>query len=256
LIFKKYLVEPQGNVWVATSDEGLGKSLLQERVAQVDHWFFDLDDTHTDSPAAEMARKAVRTSRLSPYWLGWVARTGPQLLTKGKGAHSESWKAYVDTFLKDPETGRFRDPKTEGELYEMFRDPESRLYKGVVDFSKELGLLREEGKKGPTAAYVTRNLAVVARQFAKHLGIDSVHAEVGDKYDKIFARRSEIEKRNGDLNYGVIGDSREDEGVVRALSGAANVLSIQVMDRPGRRQLDGFDVAIGKDYRGLVDLMQ
>ena len=238
----RYLVEPQNRIWVAVSDDFTSGDAVQEleaRVRSVQTWFFDLDDNHADSPGKKIAKRAIGTNHFSPSYIGWCAQTAWKLALKGKAGESETWRDYVDSFLRSEEAL--------GDVKRIFT-PESAkdsLYSGVEDFC---GLV-----SGAERFYVTRNIAEVAEAYANALGFNCFFPE---SYNKGKVVEEYVKKNPNVASFGVDGDSEEDATMIEVLRFYdKEVLGFYSMDKPNGEMHPKFDVSVSKDRSGLVQLL-
>src|SRR3989344_4423125 len=199
----RYLIEPQNGIWVAVTDNFSNDNAVEElrkRTGAVQTWFFDLDDNHADSPAKKIAKLALGTNHFSPRYVGWCAQTAWKLVQKGKAAESETWRDYVNSFLR-----------SEGALEEVRRrfTPESAresLYSGVEDFCRLVS--------GAERFYVTRNIAEIAEAYAGALGFNGFFPELDNKERVV----EEYVRRNSHVvRFGVDSDSEEDAAMINVL---------------------------------------
>lgn len=238
----KYLVEPKNGIWVAVGDYFSGRDAVEElrnRTRAVQTWFFDLDDNHADSPAKNIAKQAIGTSHFSPSYVRWCVDTAWKLARNGKAAESETWRNYVNTFLRSEEALE--------EVRKRFT-PESvrkSLYSGVENLCRLVS--------GAERFYVTRNIAEVAGAYASALGFNGFFPE-SDRKERIV---EEYAKRNPHIvRFGVDGDSEEDAVMVDVLRFYdKEVLGFYSIDKPNGEIPLKFDVSVSKDRRGLVGLL-
>jgi|SRR3989344_352019 len=213
---------------------------LRQRINGVQTWFFDLDDNHAPSPAKKIARRAIGTSHLSPKYLQWCASTALKLAKKEKAAESETWKDYVDSFL--------RNTKARAEVQRLFTPEYARqsLYPGVEDFC---GLISDAQR-----FYVTRNIAEVVRVYASILNFDGFFAEANNKeriVEEYLQSHPHVER------YGVEGDSEEDAGMIEILQFyKRDVVSLYSTDDPSSKINKRFDYSLSKDRTELVELLR
>lgn len=238
----RYLVEPRNGPWVAVSEgfsRGSAIEDLENRTRAVQTWFFDLDDNHANSPAKMIAKQAIGTNHFSPRYAWWCARTAWQLARKGKAAESETWRDYVNSFLRS------------GEALEEARrrfTPESAkqsLYPGVEDFCRLVS--------GAHRFYVTRNIAEVVEAYVSALGLNGSFPESADKGRVV---EEYVQKNPHVVRFGVDGDSEEDVAMIDVLQFYhREVLGLYSMDRPNNEMNPKFDVFVSKDRSGLVSLL-
>jgi hypothetical protein len=236
----KDLIKPRYNTWVGTNDDQLMRDgALMSRLSSVEVWFCDLDDNHAKSPAKYFARNAVGTSYFSKDFICWCSRTGIDLARRGKSAHSDTWREYIDLFLRSDkaleEVERIFNPKTAGNY----------LYPGVKSFCS---ITRDSGAK---RHYVTRNIAEVAKSFARYLSFDGYRAEAfekGEVVKEFIARFPQFQ------SFGVDGDSDEDGDMIDTLRSAGkDVFSVYTMKERKEKLADSrFDVFTSKSRLGLV----
>ncbi len=238
----KFLIEPQNGLFLGTQDTTQSAESiidnLRERFYSTEAWFLDLDDNHAKSPAKMIAKRALGTSRFNPSYLNWCLQTAVALATRGKASESESWRDYVEKFLRNPESIEEVRKVITPEL------AKNSFYPGVLDLC---GMLT--GRK----IYVSRNIEPIIRVYAGVANIDDCIAECSDKSFPV----SEYLTRNLHLNnVGIEGDSEEDIKMIEAArSRDRKVISICSMDSP-EKPVEGFDFYVSKDRRGLVELLR
>jgi len=239
----KFLYGPEQGTWVATPHADLEARTVARKILSADVCISDLDDTDADSPAKEIAFKALGTSYLSPRYLGWLAATAFQYLGHGKAAESAAWRDYIDTFLHN-------NPQGLREVVDHFTPErvEATLHPGV----KEL-----YGHLAATRVYFTRNIPPVAKLFEQAAGVSCHAAEV-------FHKAQAIEKFNHNFphfqRYFVKGDSTEDQEMVEVLQFLVKMNRIESVVSCRRLDLatditGPWDIGVPKDYRGLVALL-
>ena len=238
----RYLVKPQNGIWVAVTDNFSNDNAVEElrkRTGAVQTWFFDLDDNHADSPAKKIAKRAIGTNHFSPRYVGWCAKTAWKLAQKGKVAESETWRDYVDSFLRGEEALEY--------VRRLFTPESARksLYSGVEDFC---GLV-----SGAERFYVTRNIAEVAEAYAGALGFNGFFPESDNKEGVV----EEYVRRNSHVvRFGVGGDSDKDAAMIDVLRFYdKEVLGFYSMDKPNDEVHPKFDFYVSKDRSGLVELL-
>lgn len=242
----RYIIKPHRGIFVAITDAFVnGTSIdevvdkLRRRTRAVQTWFFDLDDNHADSPAKNIARKAMGTSHFSPHYLGWCAQTAWKLAREGKAAESEVWKEYVNRFL--------RNEKALAKIKSIWTPESARqsLYPGVEDFVQLISSAKR--------LYVTRNISEVAEAYTRALGLDGFFPETDHK-EKIV--ENYVQRNPGVERFGVDGDSEEDAAMIDVLKFyRKEVLGLYSMDKPNGRVHPAFDVSVSKDRTGLVRLI-
>jgi len=207
----------------------------------------DIDDCVGPSPAKEIAFGKLKEPAylVNPKFLLWCGLTGFKLATKGKSAESETWKQFIEYFLRDP--AELRKITSE---YTRESIPE-RLYPNVQRF---YGLL----PNGMTKIFLSRNIAPVCDAYGLALGFSDVWAEQFDKKTSIERVMSLYPECK---SYLVKGDSEEDAEVLDVLHHAERqnridgVLGIYIAGNPDLMNRK-FDVNIGRNYGKLVSLLK
>jgi hypothetical protein len=218
---------------------------LSQRLIKTQVWFSDLDDSDAKSPGKEIALKhAVGTSHFNPEYWGWVVETAFTRLIKDKQvAETSSWKNYIDSFLRSPESMK--------EIQQIFTDEkiERTLFPGVEDF---YSLLPAE------KYYVTRNISEVAKVYANYLKFQDYFSESDSKgkvVEDFILKNPQIE------HYGVSGDSEDDQEMVDVINFYSKRKPIELLVSlyitNSRNKLnDSFLVNISRDRTGLVELIR
>ena len=227
--------------WVSSQ---LSQEEIRREISKAQVVLTDLDDTDAVSPAKILAREHVqRGAKHHARYLSWVVRSSWKKYHQGKSSETEIWKEYVDTFLKS-KSQRIRA----GEYFDE-RNVQQLLFPGVQDFYRALP---------PTyKSYITRNISEVARAFSSVVGIDSIVAETPNKG---IATEQFIQSNPWFQNYIIKGDSEEDEEMMRVAEhykkkgSIKTVTSILVCENKNT-PLEKATIHIGRDYRGLVELM-
>lgn len=243
----KYIIEPSHDgVWVAIKSE-LKREDLVERLLSSDIMVSDLDGTDAPSPAKEIAYTSLKRPKyLSDprFWL-WCISTEYKLIKNGKNAESETWATFVEKFLRNPK---------ELEKLKQKYTPEfvaSKFYQGVIDFYRLMS-------PNMIKIYLTRNIKEVAEAYKQSASFDEVMAEQFDKENSIKRISHRYPERR---RFVVKGDSPEDEQMLKVLihgkqRGKFNqVTSIYVADSANHLN-PNFDINIGRNYKGLVELLQ
>ena len=238
----------QKGAWVALP-EGLEESVLRERILGCEACISDLDNTDVRSPAVLSAELDLASKRiLEPEFIGWCARTGLRfigsLAEDSEGWKVDAWEDYFSHFLKS---------KAERERLESkLRDygPERLVYPGVQEF---YGLLPAETYK----CYHTRNIAELTHPFMELFGFAEVITDVRDKERLL---RKFVEDHPDFRRYLVKGDEEvmPKLGLLEELSRQKKIELTVINVAPSRseRHIDSKAVNIGRDYRGLVELLK
>jgi len=242
-----YIIDPSNDeVWVAIKPQ-LKKEDLVKRILSSDIMVSDLDDTDTQSPSKEIAYASLKRPKyLSDprFWL-WCISTEYKLIKNGKNAESETWATFIEKFLRNPK---------ELEKLKQKYTPEfvaSKFYQGAMDF---YGLMPLNMIK----IYLTRNIKEVAESYKQSASFDEVMAEQFDKENSIKRISQKYPERR---KFIVKGDSPEDEQMLKVLihekqrGKLDQVTSIYVADSQNHIN-PNFDVNIGRNYKGLVELLQ
>ncbi len=224
--------------WVGVPDNHSNGISGLQNLEQIEVHFSDFDDTHAYSPAKIVARRALGTNHLNPFFINWCLQVGMEKSFGNGDVDSKLWKKYVDLFLQTPAARR------EVKNYFTPTIVSHTLFPGVQQFAARLS--------HADSAYVTRNINEVADAYAQFLGFNSVYA---NSYDKAAVVQGYV-RRNPCLNNFLIeGDSREDGEMIEALRQLnRNVVSIQVMSRPGEMD-PRFTYATSRDRTSLLELM-
>ncbi len=237
----KLLRPQQGTMWVLAR-EPLTVKTLPQQLRAADVCISDLDDTDCNSPARMLARRAIGTHHWSPAYWDWGIQALTARKKKGQNSESKSWNLYVERFLS---TAGAKLKVTE------FFTPEriqSTLFPGVDAFYQRLS-----AKK----VYVSRNIAEVVQCYAEELGFAEWH---GEELLKRQAVEKYVTAHPEQQHYIVKGDSEEDFEMLDFLrhrqreKKVASVLGIYCAKNFFKEKHD-FDVEIGRDYRGLVELL-
>lgn len=244
----EYIVEPtNGDGWVLAK-KGYNKDNIAELIRSSDSVVSDLDDTVAESPIREMIKLGSKELKylLNPACWLWAVLTKIRLRLDGEEAESTVGKSFTRFFLRkksvlDRITKRYT------------RDfAESTLYPGVSDFYKTL-----PGER--TKIFVTRNIKEITDAYKDAIGFDDALVE---QYDKKASIEKILNLYPKAKSFVIIGDSQEDEQMLNFLrdkqqqGGQINtILGIYVADSPENIN-PNFDINIGKNYGGLVKLMQ
>ncbi len=239
----KFLIEPSQGPWVAVSDNYAGddseekvKERLNKDILSRQMWLADIS-TIAKVPSLEIALQAIGTSHFNPKYLKWLAVTTMALTVKDKDAEADCWHRYSHKFLKrnngDEDLKKFLSP----------HKIEETIYPGVNVFFDNLSSWKY---------FVTRNVERVGKEYRRGLRFKFFH-ETNDKEDRANKLYLAHPHRK---EYGVSGTSPEDIIMVDTLIRyGCDVLSLQVCDK--LKQVDDqFDVAIGKNYQGLVSILE
>ena len=202
---------------------------VDRRLTSLDVWFFDLDDTHTPSPAKRIARNAGGVDDILLY-IGWCFETGVELAFEGEKGKIRSWERYVSLFLDTP------SKREEAVKYV------NGFYPGVEDF---VGVL--SGRK----TYVTRSIQEVADHYGNRVDIKAV----GEVKDKAAFVDAYLSANPWIKSVGVEGDSLED-GEMASVARAYGLDVVAIYVSPVKRIESGFDIAISKDHSRLVELLK
>jgi hypothetical protein len=237
----------QKGAWVALP-EGIEESVIRERVLGCQVCISDLDNTDVRSPAVLSAELDLFSRRsLEPEFIGWCARTGIRFIESifedGEGWKVSAWEDYFSHFLKSkPERERL-------EARLRAYGPERLVYQGVKEF---YGMLPSEAYK----CYHTRNIAELTRPFMELFGFEEVITDVRDKERQL---REFVGDHPRLERYLVKGDEEvmPKLGLLEELSrqGRIELTVINVAPSRSERHIDSKAVNIGRDYRGLVELL-
>jgi hypothetical protein len=239
----KFLIEPSEGAWVAVNDKYAGndsqdkiKERLRDNILEREMWFSDIE-TLAKIPSWNIALQHVGTSFSEPDYLKWVSSIILALTLKDKDAEADCWHRCSSKFLKrtenDEELKRFLSQQKIGET----------LYPGTTDFFSQLDAWKY---------FITRNVERVGKEYRKVLDFTRFFHETNDKEDRANKLFFVHPHRN---KYAVSGNSNEDLVVVDTLNRfGCGVLSLYVADSP-KKANEQFDVSIGKDYSGLVKIL-
>ncbi|PIN81157.1 hypothetical protein COV11_02475 [Candidatus Woesearchaeota archaeon CG10_big_fil_rev_8_21_14_0_10_30_7] len=234
----KYLTEPKKTIWVASN---LEKRILIDRILNSDACLSDMDDTDTKSTASIVVIEGVKRYFYNPHFIQWWLKIGWDQLTKRQKLDSNSWADYNKLFLDEKEKRRIARKVTPKKIKKL-------LFPGVEEF---YSLIKTQ------KVYITRNLHEISSAFGELLNFDQVISRSRNKEQSTI---SFIETHPQFCNYIVKGDSVHDEGMIDALKfyqkkGRINsITGIWVSKTPTENPK--FDVNIGQDYRGLVELLK
>jgi hypothetical protein len=204
---------------------------VDKRILSLDMWFFDLDNTHTPSPAEKIARAGYGVGILDvPSFIVWGIETLAELGFGTEEGKIKSWNKYVTKFVNTP-------VKRQGSVQYV-----NGFYPGVEDF---IDALQGDG------IYVTRSLQEVADVYARKLGIFAV----GDVRDKVSFVDAYLQANPFIQSVGVQGDSEED-GEMARVARAYRKETIAIYVSGTKRIEKGFDIAISRDHSELVSLLK
>lgn len=245
--------------WVGFS--GLEYELCN-KVLHADACLSDLDDTDALSPAKQIAQHHWFPRFLSDKaYRRWFLRTGWHYLLDGKKSESGRWREYVETILKESQSGAQAQENPAQEKEPVWRKSSLEeirvqldaqfIVRSVFPGVTDLYFLLPADK-----FYVSRNIPVVTEIYAQCFGIQEAYSEVYNKWRFVedFAREHPQYRR-----YVVRGDSDEDkemEDVLRSRARARKieyVVGIAVAQRIGRNL--GFEMESSRDQRGLVECL-
>ena len=240
----KYLLEPKNGKWVAAQND-LTSAEIKTKILAADVCISDLDDTDTDSPAKEIAKRAIGIEFDPLGYLTWGIGTTVSLIKNGKNGETERWRQYVHTFLKFP--------GSRAQVSALFNPEKVRnsLYPGVEEFYASIPAAR---------FYLTRNIKEVADVYGNVLGFTGV---ISEAFYKEKAIQEFLINHSQFQRYVVRGDSDEDQMVLDVLRfqqrerKIESVTGIYHADSPSSRHLNSvFEINVGKDQRGLVGLLR
>ncbi|MBI4919595.1 hypothetical protein HY837_06695 [archaeon] len=227
----RYLIPRTKNIWVASQRE---ETVLRDRILNADVCLSDMDDTDTQPTARLIITTGWKRYFLNPKFISWLINE--KLRNNGK----DSWRNYKNFFIDEEERERIKQVFT----LEIVKN---LLLPGVEEFYSLL--------KCPKV-YISRNLQEIVSAVGETLKFDEVRGESLDKEKEV---EQFIEKNPHFKHYIVKGDSHYDEGMLNALKfykergKIEEYTSIWVSKEPNLS--DKFDVNIGYDYTGLVDLL-
>lgn len=242
----EFVIEPKNGIWVAVKP-GVKLPEYLDRIKNADVLAADIDDTIAPSPAKRIAFSKLKDIRFlaSPKFMMWGFNTCLDLAVKGKAAESDAWKDFIELFLRDPaEQDKIRRQYTP----EFAR---STFYPGVADFYARLPRYMKK-------FFVTRNIREVGEAYLEAAGFNELLPEQFDKrgsLDMILLMQPEARR------FLVQGDSEEDQEFLERLElkkkigRLHQVTSIYVSGSPYSLN-PAFDINIGRDYTGLVKLLQ
>ncbi|MBR9683154.1 haloacid dehalogenase-like hydrolase [Candidatus Woesearchaeota archaeon] len=244
----KFLIEPKDGVWLAVRED-LDETTLAEQILSCGICVSDLDDCDAKSPAKKLAYGDLKTTRaFDPRFIWWSLTQGAPAKFS-KSGESKAWKGYIERFLKD-----------EAEIQKAVAkfDPETirqSLYPGVEDFYQLLSHHNPHHYK----VYLTRNIVPIAAAYGKFLGFNEVLGKCFDK-EKSLER---LMMRHSFPGYFIKGDSEEDEAMLGVLESCKKrkvidqYITLYRSDKPTPKKMNPkFDINIGKNYSGLVEVMK
>lgn len=245
----RHIIEPSNNrSWISINPH-LEQSELMKRIKSSDILISDLDDTDAPSPAKSIAFSKLKETDyiLNPKFWVWCLSTGYALLTKQKNAESETWKNFVETFL--------RDQKELDKIKNKY-NPKYVNYSFYPCVKEFYNLLPEDMIK----IYITRNVIEVGEAYKQGAGFDEVMAEQFDKEDSI---KKVCEKYPNKKSFIIKGDSPEDEAIIDFLRFRKRkdeielITSIYVAKSSDEKEINPrFDINIGQNYEGLVQILE
>jgi len=202
----------------------------------------DLDDTDALSPAKKIGLDFGHFGKHFGYW-SWIFKTGIDYLSLGKNAESQSWKGFVERFLRNPqELQRIVDSLNPTQI-------NSSLFSGVKEFYHGLS-------PQCYTAYITRNIQEVTSAYAKFLGISETFSEA---YDKRRVLENLVDSNPQHRRWIIKGDSDEDKEMLEYLRfkqknhDIESVVGIKVdKSKPDQN----YDLTLFRDYRDLVRMMR
>lgn len=228
------------NCPIITSDQELSE--LVKRILATDICISDLDDTDARSPAKELASDFEHYEKKPGYWI-WLAKTGTKHLFSGKKSESDSWKEFVEKFLRGhEELSRIEKMLTPENV-------ESTLFPGVKEFYSQL-------PDDALRVYLTRNIRGITQAYAQCLGINRIYAE---QFDKLNAIKLILGQNPSRKSWLVKGDSEEDQEVLTFLkfqktkNRIDDIIGIYVTEEELNPE---FEINLFQDYRPLVDLIK
>lgn len=242
----KFLREPSHRGWVAVNGTIKDEVDLRSRLLSVDVCLSDLDDTDAKSPARYIA---LRDSgqRFFKEWdyTKWLTRTVWNYLLDGKGAQQRCWEDYTHLFLKSPcDLASLRADLSEREMNDL-------VFPGVDDFYNLITSPK---------LYVTQNVMYLAMHFKERFSFSGVFSGVENKSGLV---EDFIKEFPHFRRYLVKGNTERDEGMVAILRyykerGVIDeVVSCYVAESSEPGSLNPrFDINIGRDYTGLVDILK
>ncbi len=238
----KFIIEPHDGIWVAVQPRHTADA-LQQKILQADVCLSDLDDTDAESPAKEIAL-ADWKRRVWEDWgyFQWFMQAGIRHVFQGKAAESASWNDYKRRFLSNPS---LRQAAAELYTEEKVR---SSLFPGVPEL---YALLPAE------KYYLTRNIREITVSYAQALNFRGFFAEVENK--EAFVERFVAGNRY--KRYLLREDNYVSGTVLEVLHSCERrqvidyAIGIYRADTPGKNR-HGFDVEVGKDHTGLVELLK
>ncbi|MBS3147020.1 hypothetical protein J4471_04980 [Candidatus Woesearchaeota archaeon] len=245
-----FLIRPgHHRPWVATNRE-LSRKELSDLVLGSDAVIADLDDCILPSPAKRLVYERLRDikSYFDYDFILWSLESGLSLIKDGKSAESDCWKEYIDLFLYTRE----RKIEAKEKIERLLREGKLKEYPGASDFFNLV-------LKSSDSHLLTRNIPEITEIFREKYGFSYAFSQTWNKValvvPSLFTNRQE--------KYLIIGDSKEDQRLVDKLKpcegtiGSGKVTSIYVAESPNERHLnEHFTINIGRDYRGLVDILR
>ena len=249
----KFLITPKQGPWVAVQD-GVSREELRERILQCDVSLTDLDDTLAPSPAERLAFNYLFGERgANPKFLAWAMTTGLKLAAGKLGwtdlgdIKSEQWSRFVDKFLDSQESkkikARFTPEYAAGTLFPGVKE----LYSSLIE-------------RGVYKIGFTRNITEIARAYQQVLELDLLSCRTPSKGNMILQVTYLHPELSRYLVFDDLYGGKDAKGILNVLEKAKrderieDVVSCQVRKSP-RKLDDRFTVNIGRDYSGLVSLI-
>jgi hypothetical protein len=245
------IIDFPGGAWVAMSKR-LDERVARELIVNNDVLLSDLDHTVGRSPAVLSAMIDLKEHITKPrmwtdkrFW-SWCIGAGKNLVAdlyeSSEQGRVRSWVDYYELYLKDEADRTKRGERLSEKCVKKL------LYPGVEEF---LG-----GYPDIYKCFLTRNIPEFARPFMDYLGFDYMITDVRDKGKEIarFIEENRFEQYlvAGDFevmpNLRVLESYYENGTIIKPVS--INVAS-------SKRKIDErATINIGRDYRGLVELIR
>ena len=245
----KFLIDPRHHRSLVATNRDLSRKELSDLVLRNDVVVADLDDCILPSPAKRLAYERLKDplSYVNPLFIYWALTSARALAKDGKLAESDCWQKYIELFLDTEEKRKKAKQKVE----ELLEDGKLEEYPGAAKFFN-LAL------KDTESYLLTRNIPEIAGIFKEKYRFSYAFSQAWNKQ-----RLSVLFVLDTRKKYLVVGDSVEDQKLVDQLKfyegtmGIERFTSIYVAESPDRRHLnENFTINIGRDYRGLVEILR
>jgi hypothetical protein len=242
----EYIIKPEYKVWVAVKPE-IRESFCSQ-ILNSDILISDLDNTEGPSPAKKIAEDALKDPSyfLSINFLKWFFESGIKWVKEGKKSESESWKKFIELFLKDKNNLK----KVKEKITPFYASVTS--YKGLKEF---YGLLNA------TKLYLTRNIKEITEAYEKAFDFEDSFVEQFEKEKTIKQILSQYPNKKRLIIKSDLDEVEVNEAVFDYLKFKTRkksleyFISIVVSKFPDNKD-NSFHIKISRDYTGLVNLLK